>query len=355
MSELFHTRARAVARTAGACAARHGGRAHRAGARRLRRARVFFGHGTDNARDEAAALVLHALGLPHAQAAAPATAGGSSGRRAARRAALLAAAHQGAHPGRLPHRRQLVLPGLPFRVDARVLVPRSPLAELIERGFAPWTRAGTRCGACSISAPAPGCIAIAARAGAAACAGGCGGHLGRGAGSGAHQRAAAPPAAARARCCRSDHFRALAARTYDIIVTQSALRGGARAARAAGRSTGTSRAWRSPPGAPGLIRCAIILREAARHLRPRGLLVVEVGNTERAVRRALSAAALRVARIRRAAAAGCSCSTREQLQAALNTHVRQHHRQALYGHDLRREPRAGARAASSMAARRGWS
>jgi ribosomal protein L3 glutamine methyltransferase len=39
-------------------------------------------------------------------------------------------------------------------------------------------------------------------------------------------------------------------------------------------------------GARGLDAVRIILKEAARHLQPRGLLIVEVGNTEHAVRRA---------------------------------------------------------------------
>src|SRR4051794_34456610 len=98
--------------------------------RRLTRARVFFGHGTDNAHDEAAALVYHVLRLPHD---APA--------RTLRRCATTA---QVARLDALLERRideRIPLPyllhhawfaGLRFYIDERVLIPRSPFAELIE-------------------------------------------------------------------------------------------------------------------------------------------------------------------------------------------------------------------------------
>jgi ribosomal protein L3 glutamine methyltransferase len=106
------------------------------GASRFAEAELCYGHGTDNPVDEAMALVLHALSLepdvPEALLLARLTAEEKQqiltlfSRRISQRvpAAYLTGSAWFA--------------GLAFRVDNRVLVPRSPIAELIEEDFQPW-------------------------------------------------------------------------------------------------------------------------------------------------------------------------------------------------------------------------
>ena len=111
-------------------------------ARALRRAGVHFGHGTDNARDEAAELVFFAAGLAHT--AGPAAYGKPlTARRAARIDALLQKRITRRTPLAYLTRRAFFA-GLELYVDERVLVPRSPIAELILKRFAPWATAAPR-------------------------------------------------------------------------------------------------------------------------------------------------------------------------------------------------------------------
>ncbi len=101
-------------------------------AERLTQARVGFGHGTTNAFDEAAWLVLWRLGLPIDD--------------------LDSAADQAVSPEQAEQVRQLIderiatrkpaayltrqawLQGVPFYVDERAIVPRSFIAELLAEG-----------------------------------------------------------------------------------------------------------------------------------------------------------------------------------------------------------------------------
>jgi ribosomal protein L3 glutamine methyltransferase len=282
MSELFHTATRAVrapARRAGRALTVRALIARAAG--RLKRARLHFGHGTDNAWDEAAALVLHAV-RPGSRGA-----GLSFGRR-------VGLAGQRRVRALVTRRIEERIPaayltgvawfaGVPLQVDARVLVPRSPIAELIEHGFQPWIDA-RRVHRVLDLGTGSGCIAIAcaralprARIDAV--------DISDAALEVARRNVRRHRLARRVRVRKSDHFRALGRATYDIIVSNPPYVG-------ARELAGLPPEYRHEPrvalaaGSAGLDSVRIILREARRHLRPRGVLIVEVGNTESAVRRA---------------------------------------------------------------------
>lgn len=108
----------------------------RYGASRFSEAGLYFGHGTDNALDEAWLLVLHALHLDHSLPESYLNC-----RITAAEASAIAALFERRIKERIPAAYltgKAWFAGLEFGVNASVLVPRSPLAELVERGFAPW-------------------------------------------------------------------------------------------------------------------------------------------------------------------------------------------------------------------------
>ena len=282
MRELFHTATRAVrARSARAGRAVTVRALIARAAGRLRRARVYFGHGTDNAWDEAAALVLHAVRL------APGGGAAAYGRRvglaAQERARALVTRRINERIPAAYLTGVSWFAGVRLHVDARVLVPRSPIAELIERGFRPWIDARRVRRVLDVGTGS-GCIAIAcaralprARVDAV--------DISDAALEVARRNVRRHRLARRVRVKKSDHFRALGRATYDIIVSNPPYVG-------ARELAGLPPEYRHEPrvalaaGSAGLDSVRIILREARRHLRPRGVLIVEVGNTERAVRRA---------------------------------------------------------------------
>jgi len=106
------------------------------GASRFEAAGLFFGHGTDNALDEAAQLVLHALHLPPDLPATYRECRLTHPEREVVCNLLEQRIHERQPAAYLTHRAWFA--GLEFHVNENVVVPRSPLAELVEAGFDPW-------------------------------------------------------------------------------------------------------------------------------------------------------------------------------------------------------------------------
>jgi ribosomal protein L3 glutamine methyltransferase len=106
------------------------------GASQFRSAQLFFGHGTDNALDEALALVLHCLSLEHSLPESYFNSRLTSA-EIKKISELIGE--------RIRTRKPLAyltgaawFAGIEFHVNEHVLVPRSPIAELIEQGYYPW-------------------------------------------------------------------------------------------------------------------------------------------------------------------------------------------------------------------------
>jgi ribosomal protein L3 glutamine methyltransferase len=254
----------------------------RYGGSRFNAAGLSFGHSYDNALDEATQLVLHALHLPHDLNPVY----GQARVTAAEKAAVLALFDRRIDE-RIPAAYltgEAWFAGLSFRSDRRALVPRSPIAELIENGFEPWLgeievrRALDLC-------TGSGCIAIAMA------------HhqpdwqvdavdLSAEALALAAENVERLSVAGRVELLQGDLFAPVAGRRYQLIVSNPPYV-------TRDEVAALPQEYRFEPelgliaGDDGLDLALRILRDATDHLDPGGLLVVEVGESEHALARLL--------------------------------------------------------------------
>ncbi|WP_411887469.1 50S ribosomal protein L3 N(5)-glutamine methyltransferase [Hydrocarboniphaga effusa] len=243
------------------------------GASEFARQGLIFGHGTDNALDESFHLVLHALKLP---ADLP-TLYLESRVTASERASVVELLRK-----RVETRQpaayligEIQFCGLPFYVDERVLVPRSPIAELIEAQFEPWvTQTPTRIlDLCTGS----GCIGIA-------CAAAIEDaevdlvDIDAGALEVVQRNIDRHGLGDRVKAIRSDLFAGLGKRQYELIVSNPPYVPTAEW-QALGREFHEEPKLALEAGSDGMDIVERILREAPKYLSAKGLLICEVGGS----------------------------------------------------------------------------
>ncbi len=249
---------------------------------RFNEAQLFFGHGSDSAHDEAAYLILHTLKLPlHAldpylDARLTGSERGAVLEILARRISTRMPAAYLTHEAWLGEHR--------FYVDERVLVPRSFIAELLREDLAPWIGDAEAIGSALDLCTGSGCLAILAALSfpnatidAA--------ELSTEALEVAKRNIRDYQLGERVRPLFSDMFGGLKGRSYDLIVSNPPYVTG-ESMRALPAEYRAEPALALGSGEDGLDHVRTILAEAAEHLNPGGLLVVEVGFNREGVEQA---------------------------------------------------------------------
>jgi ribosomal protein L3 glutamine methyltransferase len=244
-------------------------------------AQLYFGHGSDNAWDEAVWIALHVLKLPLDSDDACLTR-----LLTEREANTIKALYRRRIKERLPVAyllNEAWFAGLPFFVDPRVLIPRSPMAELIEKKFKPYLKVKppTRIlDLCTGSA----CIAIAcakafplAQIDAA--------DISVEALEVAKINIEKHQLRERVHLYQSDLFEALdPTQKYDVIISNPPYVDGADMD-ALPKEYQHEPALALEAGVDGLLLIEKILVQASEYLLPSGILIVEVGNSHLALRR----------------------------------------------------------------------
>ena len=122
------------------------------------RAEVFFGHGTDNAHDEAAWMLLHVLGAPLDGSFTQWEVVVSETQQKDLEHLLARRINERCPLAYLTGEARFC--GLSFVITPDVLVPRSPIAELVLQGFEPWLQVDGQLRILDLCTGS-GCIAIA--------------------------------------------------------------------------------------------------------------------------------------------------------------------------------------------------
>ncbi|HQS99974.1 MAG: ribosomal protein L3 N(5)-glutamine methyltransferase [Hydrogenophilales bacterium 16-64-46] len=252
---------------------------------RFNEAKLFFGHGSDNAFDEAAYLILATLKLPLDRLEPFLDASLTHGEAESLKAVIERRVRDRVPAAYLTGEAWLA--GHRFVVDERVIVPRSFIAELLADQLSPWVEDADGVANVLDLCTGSGCLAIlAAEAFGQAQIDAV--DLSADALAVAAQNVADYGLASRIRLVESDLFAALGDRRYDVIISNPPYVN-AESVAALPPEYRAEPALALGSGADGLDATRAILAAAPAHLNPGGVLVVEIGHNRDALEAAYPA------------------------------------------------------------------